>query len=147
MTDRYIISDDDILLMFNTTRSGEVYVSDSTGLGKTYTLDMLLDQPGDNCPRILILNTKTLKSSDVTEMFATAWLKRAHKADELDVDEDFTAEDLEAGFPDFVKNSRAWADWKSDIEADLPYLLPKGHAARVAAYVDAGRPVREEVGA
>lgn len=115
-----LITTDDIVLFFNTTRAGDVYVNDSTSLGKTYTVDMLLDEPGDSCPRIVILNTKTLISSDVTEIFAQAWLKRADAADELEVDENYSIEDLERSFPIFVRNSRDWAVRKDDIEAMAP---------------------------
>ncbi|PWE56799.1 hypothetical protein DEM27_10580 [Metarhizobium album] len=120
--DRYILSDEEVLLMFGTTRSGIIYVSESTNPGKSYTVDMLLDEPGDHCPRILALNTKTLVTIDVTETFAKAWLERADEADELEVDREITVDDLEAGFPDYVKNSRAWALLKDDIEASAPVL-------------------------
>lgn len=114
------ITTDDIVLYFNTTGHGDVYVNDSTSLGKTYTVDMLLDEPGDSCPRIVILNTKTLISSDVTEIFAQAWLKRADASDELEIDENYSIEDLERSFPIFVRNSRDWAVRKDDIEAMAP---------------------------
>jgi hypothetical protein len=118
-----LITTDDIVLYFNTNSAGSVYVNDSTSLGKTYTVDMLLDEPGDSCPRIVILNTKTLISSDVTEIFAQAWLKRADAADELEVDgEEYSLADLESTLPIFVRNSRDWAVRKDDIEAMAPVL-------------------------
>lgn len=119
-SERYLISDEEVLLMFNTTIAGVVYVGESTNLGNSYTVGMLLDEPGDHCPRILVLNTRTLKSTDATEIFAQAWLKRADEAGELDVDREITTDDLEAGFPEYVKNSRAWALMKDDIEASAP---------------------------
>lgn len=120
--DRYVLSDEEVLLMFGTTRSGIIYVRESTNLGKSYTVDMLLDEPGDHCPRVLVLNTKTLESTDATEIFAQAWLKRADEAGDLEVDSEITADDLEAGFPEYVKNSRAWALLKDDVEASAPVL-------------------------
>lgn len=146
MTDRYIISDEEMLLIFNKTRSGKVYVGDSTNLGETYTVDMLLDEPGDHCQRILILNNRTLKSTDVTEVFAQAWLRRADEANELEIDEEISAEDLEAGFPDYVKHSMAWSAWKDDLEMSRPIEAPGNvysatHERRLLAYIDAGHPV------
>lgn len=140
-TSRYIISDEEMLLIYNTTRSGKIYISDSTNLGETYTLDMLLDEPGDHCPRILVLNNRTLKSTDVTEVFAQAWLRRAHKANELEVDEHIDATDLEAGFPDYVKDSMAWSTWKEDLDMSRPIEGPDNvytatHERRLLAYID-----------
>lgn len=108
------INEDETLLMFDTTRTGQSYVGESTTLGKRYTIDMLLDEPGDSCTRILILNTKTLRSSDVTEHFADAWLKR------LDTEEHGIELDDEVRFPAYVKTSRAWAVWRDDLEAERP---------------------------
>lgn len=143
---KYLISDEEMLLIYNTTRSGKIYISDSTNLGETYTLDMLLDEPGDHCPRILVLNNKTLKSTDVTEVFAQAWLRRAHKANELEVDQHIDATDLEAGFPDYVKDSMAWSAWKEDLDMSRPIEGPDTiysatHKRRLLAYLDAGHPV------
>ena len=109
---RNIISEDETLLMFDVTRFGNQYVGESTSLGKSYTIDMLLDEPGDNCFRILILNTKTLKSTDVTEWFATEWLKRA------DADPSGIEVEDEESFPAYVRNSSAWARWRDDLEAE-----------------------------
>lgn len=122
--DAWLISDEELLLIFNTTRSGDFYISDSTDLGKTYTLGDVLDEAGDHCPRILVLNTRTLKSSDVTEMFAAAWLRRADKKGALEIDAEISLEDLEAGFPDYVTNSRAWAIVRDDIEAEQSVNRP-----------------------
>jgi len=109
---RNIISEEEALLMFDTTRFGNQYVGESTSLGKSYTIDMLLDEPGDSCFRILILNTKTLKSTDVTEWFASEWLKRADAQPEGIEIED------EDRFPAYVRNSKAWARWRDDLEAE-----------------------------
>lgn len=144
---KYLISDEEMLLIFNTTRSGKVYVGDSTNLGETYTVDMLLDEPCDHCPRILVLNNKTLKTTDVTEVFAQAWLQRADKKGELEVSEDIDATDLEAGFPDYVKDSLVWSSRKGDLEMAAPIEGPDSiysatHERRLLAYIDAGRMVK-----
>jgi len=109
---RKIITEDETLLMFDTTRFGNQYVGESTSFGKSYTVDMLLDEPGDSCFRILILNTKTLKSTDATEWFAQEWLKRADgQPDGIELDD-------EDRFPTYVRNSKAWALWRDDLQAE-----------------------------
>lgn len=109
---RNIIGRDEVLLMFGTTLSGQTYASYSTALGNEYTIDMLLDEPGDQCIRLIVLNTKTLRSSDVTELFARQWLRR------LDADQHGIDPEDEHRFPAYVRDSREWAVWRDDLRAE-----------------------------
>ena len=125
MTRKPFINEDETLLMLDVTPEGLRYIGESTNLGNSYSLDMLMDEPCDKCFRMIVLNTKTLKSTDVTELFAAAWIERRDEEREIEADD-------EVGFPDYVRNSMAWARFKDDLEASAPLRITADHARKEA---------------
>lgn len=142
------IAETEILLPLVRTNAGNEY-GETTFLNRLYSLDMLLDEPGDSCFQILKINVRTKETVDVTEAFAAAWLKRFEEDQEK---AGFTVRrEDERSFPDYVKDSSAWADMIEEIELRQPLSRANRYNTlrnRLAAYLDAGRPAdREHAGA
>ena len=124
-THKPFITADEVLLMFEQTKTGMQYIGESTTLGRVYSLDMLLDEPGDSCFRIVKMNTITLASEEVTEQFAKAWLER-HEDEQNSAGFEVEESD-ERRFPVYVKCSSAWETMKDGIGMAVPLFVEPDH--------------------
>jgi hypothetical protein len=90
-------------------------VAETPALGRAMTVADLLDElTDDDIVTIRRINVETWSApEDITEEVARQYLYAMDENEGVElVDED--------RFPAYVKNSRAWALWKDDLEASAP---------------------------
>ena len=69
------------------------------------------------------VNAETWVSEDVTELCAHKFLYARDESMGVELDDEYC-------FPSYVRNSRAWALWKDDLEASAP-IRPDPDLARI----------------
>jgi hypothetical protein len=123
---KHIIEATETYITLEQFADGKPFFGESPFHGRSYKVEHILDEFGDQVQRIFRLTPETMASEDITEEVACHWLYRADNQ-EFGLDDEDT-------FPAYVRNSIAWVWWRSDAssrftghkaEARLEYL----HAA------------------
>jgi len=123
---KHIIEATETYITLEQFADGKPFFGESPFHGRSYKVEHILDEFGDQVQRIFRLTPETMVSEDITEEVARHWLYRADN-------QEFGLDD-ERLFPAYVRDSRAWACWSEDAssrftghnaEARLEYL----HAA------------------
>lgn len=90
------------------------YALETSYFGRAFTVSDLLDElTNDDIVEIRRLNVETWVSEDITEEVARQYLYAMDDKEGIELGD-------ERDFPAYVRNSRAWALWKDDIEASRP---------------------------
>jgi len=90
------------------------YLRESSFFGKSMSIAEVLDELADDeIVTVLRVDTETWKSEDITEFCARQYLYDLDSRMGVELDDEDT-------FPAYVKNSKAWALWKDDLEAAAP---------------------------
>jgi hypothetical protein len=132
---KYLISADDFLLKLEEYNSGRQFISESPFKGQIYDNEDLIRELGDTVIRVFKINSKTFgKPVDITEECAQEYLvQRYRHLSQARLSDEPT-------FPDYVKKSGVWRDFKDDVSMRWPIESPT-HERRLLAYLDAGHPV------
>ncbi|AXV15082.1 hypothetical protein CYG48_04835 [Neorhizobium sp. SOG26] len=102
------------------------YIRNSEFFGQTLTVAQMLDHLADDeIVTVLRVSTDTWAHEDITEYAARQYLY------DRDEREGFGLSD-EPTFPAYVRNSKAWALWKDDLEASAPLRITADHARKEA---------------
>ncbi|MDK4720094.1 hypothetical protein PH552_12140 [Rhizobium sp. CNPSo 3968] len=110
---KFMIEANETLITVQTIRGGKPFFGESPFFGKTMTTSHVLEEMTDDVTRIYRLNIETMGApEDITEEVARQYIYRADA-------ENFDFADSHV-FPAFVLNSRAWALWNDDLEAEKP---------------------------
>lgn len=127
---KQLIGDDDFLLKLEEYSSGRQFINESPFKGQIYDNEDLIRELGDNVIRVFKLNSKTYdKPVEITEECAREYLvqRYVHISQARLSDEET--------FPDYVKNSGVWRDFKDDVSMRWPIETPT-HERRLLAYID-----------
>jgi hypothetical protein len=134
---KYLISADDFLLKLEEYNSGRQFISESPFKGQIYDNEDLIRELGDTVIRVFKINSKTFgKPVDITEECAQEYLvQRYRHLSQARLSDEPT-------FPDYVKKSGVWRDFKDDVSMRWPIESPT-HERRLVAYIDTmtGHPV------
>lgn len=97
------------------------YLRESSFFGTPMTNEYMLEELADDeIVAVLRVNTDTWKPEDITEYCARQYLYSRDHDGTLEVTEDYDVSDLEKTFPNYVRNSTAWANWRHDLEMERP---------------------------
>lgn len=140
-TRKNMIEADEALIVIDAYEGKRIF-RETTFFGEFGGFDFVRDFLSDRTVEIRRINTMTWeKAEDITEECARAWLIDDDADDENYVvypDDDGDFDHCEKHMPSYVKNSKAWAQWKDDIRAETPvnpapewgtYHTINGHAA------------------
>lgn len=144
---KQLIGADDFLLKLEEYSSGRQFINESPFKGQIFDNEDLIRELGDNVIRIFKLNSNTFgKPVEITEDCAREYLVQRY----LHISKARLSD--EETFPDYVKNSSVWRDFKDDVSMRWP-IEARDHKRRLRAYIDAGPPtlprgasLAEEVG-
>ena len=114
-TRKHLIEAHEVLLSVTTTRDqAKQYLRETDFFGKTMTdADVLDGLRDDDIIHVRRLDLQTWLSEDITEICARKYLYAMDEREGIELDD-------EDRFPAYVKNSKAWARWKDDLEAERP---------------------------
>jgi hypothetical protein len=116
-TRKHLIEAHEALLTVTTTSDqAKQYIRETDFLGKTMTdADVLDELADDDIIHVRRMNIQTWQSEDITELCARKFLYAMDEREGVELGD-------EERFPAYVKNSKAWALWKDDLEASAPVL-------------------------
>lgn len=125
----------DELLLIVCEHNGKQFLRDSNAKGEFGGFDFISTWLDDEVVEVRKANAETWAVKDITEDCARQWLIAADEDGSLDYDEPDTCEQI---MPLYVKQSKAWARWMDDPQAEKPvnvsamygtYSATNGHAA------------------
>lgn len=93
------------------------YLRESSFFGKSMSIAEVLDELADDeIVTVLRVDTETWKHEDITEYCARQYLYDQDSRSGVDLED-------EESFPVYVRNSKAWANWKHDLEMQKPITM------------------------
>lgn len=112
---RNIIEANETFLAVTTGRryADKRWITETPFFGALDIADLLNELTDDDIIMIRRLNVETWVSEDITEEVARQYLYAMDEKEGIELGD-------ERDFPAYVRNSRAWALWKDDIEASRP---------------------------
>lgn len=118
MTDRKnMIEADEALIVIN-QHNGKRFIRETDFFGEYGDFDFVRDYLSDRTVEIRRINTMTWeKAEDITDECAHHWLMEADAEYALDYND---RDQCESVMPLYVKNSKAWARWMDDQQAEKP---------------------------
>jgi hypothetical protein len=112
-----IEANETIVTPVQSARTGQRYILERPIFGEALSVARILDELADDeITAVLRLNTDTWTSEDITEEVARKFLYDMDEREGVELDD-------ENRFPAYVRNSRAWALWKDDIQASAPVSI------------------------
>lgn len=133
-TRKHMIEADEALIVID-QHNGKRFIRETAFFGEFGNFDFVSHYLLDETVEIRRINTETWAVDDITDECARQWLIAADEDGSLDYDEPDTCEQI---MPLYVKQSKAWARWMDDQQAEKPvnvsamygtYSATNGHAA------------------
>ena len=132
-----LIEKNQFLIRLEEYSSGRQFLSESPFKGQLMDNEDVIRELGDNVIRVFRIDCDMKTAPvDITEECAAEYLalRYTHLSQARLRDE--------GTFPDYVKNSGVWSDFKADVSIRWPIADEEKRNRRTLAYIDAGRPVR-----
>lgn len=133
-TRKHMIEADEALIVID-QHNGKRFIRETAFFGEYGNFDFIRHYLLDETAEIRRANTETWVIDDITDECARHWLIDADEDGSLDYDDPAECERI---MPLYVKQSKAWARWMDDLEAEKPvsmsamygtYSAVNGHVA------------------